>query len=462
MPNLLTDFINAVKGTEKEFTTGSIRRAIFFLSVPMILEMFMESLFAVVDAYFVSNFIGENGVAVVGFTESVITLVYAIAIGLSMAATAMVARRVGEKDHEGAAVAAVQAILMSGCISILLGILGCWYAPEILNLMGAAPDVIEEGVIYTRILFATNIVIMLIFMLNGIFRGAGDASIAMRTLFISNTLNIILDPCFMLGLAFFPEMGIAGAAVATSLGRGIGVAYQLSVLFRGTNILKIARRHLVIVWEIIKRMLDVGITGILQFLIASASWIFLMRFMADFGTKAVAGYTIAIRIIIFTILPAWGMANAAATLVGQNLGAGQPMRAERSVWLTARYTMIFLAIVAVIFYLSADPLIRLFLSDPTAVSEGVASLRIICLGYVFFAYGMVIGQAFNGAGDTRTPTLLNFVSFWLVQIPLAYGMAHYLNFGTHGIYWGVAISESVLAVLCVIVFRKGKWKFVKI
>ena len=462
MSKLFSDIIDAIKGTEKEFTSGSIKRAIFFLAIPMILEMFMESLFAVVDAYFVSNYVGENGVAVVGFTESVITLIYAIAIGLSMAATAMVARRIGEKNPEGAAVAAVQAIIISSSIAILLGLAGSWYAPEILALMGAEQSVIEEGVIYTRILFATNIVIMLLFMLNGIFRGAGDASIAMRALFISNGLNIILDPCFILGLAFFPEMGIAGAAVATSLGREIGVAYQLSVFFRGNNLLKIAGRHLRIKWEIIKKIINVGATGILQFLIASASWIFLMRIMADFGTKAVAGYTIAIRIIIFTILPAWGLANAAATLVGQNLGAKQPDRAEQSVWLTARYTLIFLATVAAIFFLAATPLVQLFLSDPTAVSEGVASLRIICLGYIFFAYGMVIGQAFNGAGDTRTPTWLNFICFWMVQIPLAYTMAHYLEFGTHGVYWAVAISESILAVLCVMVFRQGKWKLVDI
>ena len=461
MKKFLDLFWLAIKGGEKNFTEGSINRAIFLLSIPMILEMIMEALFAVVDVFFVSR-VSVNAVATVGLTESVITLVYSIAIGLSMATTAMVARRVGENDHQQAAVAAVQAIIITVCISLLISVLGILFADDILRMMGGSDELIEEGVSYTRIIFAGNIVIMLLFLLNAILRGAGDAAIAMRALWLANILNMILDPCFIFGLGPFPELGVAGAAVATNIGRGIGVCFQLYVLFRGKEIIRVAKRHLTIVWSIIYRLLDVSLGGMGQYLIASASWIFLMRIIAEFGESAVAGYTISIRMIIFAILPAWGMANATATLVGQNLGAKQPERAETSVWRSAFFTMLFLLCVSVLYFLFATPMVRLFHDGPVVLKYGVASLKIICLGYVFFAYGMVISQAFNGAGDTRTPTWINFVCFWLLQIPLAYAMGIHFKMGPNGVFWAIAISETILAIICILVFKQGKWKEIKI
>ena len=461
MKRILNLIKSAIRGDEKNFTSGGINRAIVLLSIPMILEMIMEALFAVVDVFFVSR-VSVNAVATVGLTESVITLVYSIAIGLSMATTAMVARRVGENDIEKAGEAAAQAILITVVISLVISILGIVFARDILRLMGGSRQLIEEGVGYTQIIFGGNLVIMLLFLLNSIFRGAGDAAIAMRALWIANILNMILDPCFIFGLGPFPELGVAGAAVATNIGRGIGVIFQLYVLFRGKVIVRLARRHAKVVWAIIKRLLDVSLGGMGQYIIASASWIFLMRIISDFGESAVAGYTISIRMIIFAILPAWGMANAAATLVGQNLGAKQPDRAEISVWRSAFFTMVFLLSVSVIYYLFAYPMVRLFHDDISVVKYGVASLKIICLGYVFFAYGMVISQAFNGAGDTKTPTWINFICFWLLQIPLAYVMSKNLAMGPNGVFWAVAISETILAIICIIIFRQGKWKSVAI
>jgi putative MATE family efflux protein len=461
MKKMLAFIWFAVKGEEKDYVTGSVNRAIILLSIPMILEMIMEALFAVVDVFFVSK-VSVNAVATVGFTESVITLVYSIAIGLSMATTAMVSRRIGEGDPENAALAAVQSIIITLTFSLVISILGVVFAGEILALMGASAELIKDGIWYTRIIFGGNLVIMLLFLLNAIFRGAGDASIAMRALWIANLLNIFLDPCFIFGWGPFPELGVAGAAVATNIGRGIGVLFQLYVLLNGKVIVKIARRHFKLVWSIIKRLLNVSIGGMGQYIIASASWIFLMRIMAEFGEMAVAGYTISIRMIIFAILPAWGMANAAATLVGQNLGAKQPDRAETSVWRAAFFTMLFLLAVSVIYYLFATPMVRFFHTDLEVVKYGVASLKIICLGYVFFAYGMVISQAFNGAGDTRTPTLMNFICFWLLQIPLAYVMGITLKIGPNGVFWAVAISETILAIMGIVLFKRGKWKKVEI
>lgn len=458
-------FINnlwiAIRGEETEFVTGSLNRAIFMLAVPMILEMSMESLFAVVDVFFVSK-VGVNAVATVGFTESVLTLVYSIAWGLSMGATAMVSRRIGEQDREGASSAAAQAMWIGISLSLLLGIPGYFYADEILRAMGGSESLIQEGRWYTKILFGSNIVILLIFLLNGIFRGAGNAAIAMRTLWISNGLNLILDPCLIFGWGPFPEMGVSGAALATSIGRGTGVIFQLYHLFWGKDIIRIAGRHLKILWSVILRLFRVSIGGMGQFIIGSSSWIFLMRIIGFFGEEVVAGYTIAIRVLIFTLLPAWGMANAAATLVGQNLGANQPDRAERSVWKTAHYTMLFMLGVSIIYFLCARPIMLLFNPDPVVVENGILSLRIICAGYLFFAYGMVISQAFNGAGDTFTPTVLNLICFWFMQIPLAYIVGITWGFGPSGIFASVAVSESFLAVLCVIVFRRGRWKSVRI
>lgn len=461
MKKIFQIFWSSLKGDEKNFTSGSIDSAIILLSIPMILEMMMEALFAVVDVFFVSQ-VSVNAVATVGLTESVITLIYSVAIGLSMAVTAMVARRIGEENKDQAAIAAVQSIIIAVVFSVVISIVGIVYADSILRLMGGTEDLIDEGIWYTRILFGGNIVIMLLFLLNAIFRGAGDAAIAMRALWIANGLNIILDPCFIFGWGPFPELGVTGAAVATNIGRGIGVCFQLYVLLRGNLVIKIQTRHLVIVWSIIKKLLQVSVGGMGQYIIASASWIFLMRIMSEFGEKAVAGYTISIRLLIFAILPAWGMANAAATLVGQNLGAGQPDRAEKSVWRSAFFTMLFLLLVSICYFLLARPMVQFFHQDPDVINYAVASLKIICLGYVFFAYGMVIGQAFNGAGDTKTPSWMNFFCFWLLQIPLAYAMGITWDIGPNGVFWAVAISESILAVISILLFKRGRWKLTDI
>jgi putative MATE family efflux protein len=427
----------------------------------MILEMVMEALFAVVDVFYVSR-VSVNAVATVGLTESVITVVYAIAIGLSMATTAMVARRIGEGKKDAAAVAAVQAMVITFSFSLIISVAGFFYAEKILYLMGGDDDLVTEGASYTRIIFAGNFVIMFLFLLNAVFRGAGDASIAMRALWIANGLNIVLDPCLIFGWGPFPELGVAGAAVATNIGRGIGVIFQLLVLFGGNSIIQIGRKHLRIAWSVVKRLFEVSLGGMGQYVIASSSWIFLMRIMSEFGEQAVAGYTISIRMLIFTILPAWGMANAAATLVGQNLGASEPDRAELSVWRSAFYTMLFLLLVSIIYIAWAPDLVRIFHEGPLVVKYGTASLRIICLGYIFFAYGMVISQAFNGAGDTRTPTVMNFICFWAIQIPLAYWIGITQGLGPNGVFWAVAISETILAGLCIYLFRKGRWKKIAI
>lgn len=461
MKKYLQLFLDAVKGKEENFTKGSINRAIVLLSIPMILEMVMESLFAVVDAFFVAK-IGVEAIATVGLTETVITLVYSVAIGLSMAATAMIARRIGENDPEEAAKASVQAIIITLFLSAIIGVLGVIYAEEVLRFMGGDDSLIASGKSYTQLMLGGNVVIMLLFLLNGIFRGAGNASIAMSALWIANISNIILDPLLIFGIGPFPEMGVTGAAVATNIGRGIGVAFQIIILLRGIGLIKIFRRHLVVNFKIITRILNVAWTGTFQFLISSASWIVMMRIIAQFGSEAVAGYTIAIRIIIFTILPSWGLANAAATLVGQNLGAKQPQRAETSVWRAAFLNMVFLATVSVIFIIGAPFFIGIFTSEPAVVEAGVMSLRIICLGYIFFAYGMVLSQAFNGAGDTRTPTIINFVAFWLVEIPLGYLLAIGFGYGLAGVCFAIAGAETLQAVICIIVFKRGKWKSVEI
>ncbi|MEO0340739.1 MAG: MATE family efflux transporter [Bacteroidota bacterium] len=452
---------DAVQGKEKNFTTGSINRALILLSVPMILEMVMESLFAVVDAFFVSR-VGTEAVATVGLTETVVTIVYALAIGISMGATAMVARRVGENDKEAAAVAAMQAIILSAVISIIISILGIIFASDILRLMGASEGVIEIGSTYTSIILGSNIVITFLFLLNGIFRGAGDAYLAMRALWIANILNIFLDPMLILGIGPFPELGLTGAAVATTIGRGVGVLYQLYILFSGKTIVRLLRRHIRVDLVIIRRLVKVAANGAFQFMIASLSWMFMMRIIAEFGDEAIAGYTFAIRLIVFTILPAWGLSNAAATLVGQNLGAEKPDRAEASVWRAGFFNMIFLLFVSIVFFAFAHQLIGIFTQDPEVLKAGVLSLRIICVGYVFFSYGMVIGQSFNGAGDTFTPMVVNIICFWLIQIPLGYFMGKHLNLGVVGVCWAIVVSETILAVIMITLFRRGKWKEVSI
>lgn len=452
----------ALRGDEQNFTEGSINRAIFLLSVPMILEMLMESLFAVVDVYFVSKLGDNDAVATVGLTESVVTLVYSLAFGLSMGVTAMVARRVGEKDIRAAEVAAIQSFYIAVSISLVITVTGLLFAEDILRMMGASERLIQKNAGYTRWMFGGNITIMMLFIINAVFRGAGNASLAMRALMISNGLNIILDPVFIFGWGPVPAYGVEGAAIATNIGRGIGVTYQLYHLLKGKGIIKISKEVLPLNWCVIRRLLMLSAGGTGQFVIASASWIFLMRIMSHFGSAALAGYTIAIRVIIFTILPAWGFSNAAATLVGQNLGAGHPQRAEKSAWTAALLNMAFLGSVSVFFVFAAELIIGLFTSDREVISNGVLCLKVVCLGYVFYAYGMVISQSFNGAGDTLTPTILNFFGFWIVQIPLAYSLAILLDLGPAGVYAAIAASESLLAIACIIIFRKGKWKIMKV
>lgn len=454
-------FFEAVTGKQKDFTSGSIRRAVFMLSIPMILEMMMESIFAIVDIWYVSQ-VSENAVATIGLTESVLTLVYAVAIGLSMAATAVVARRTGEKDGEGANKAAAQVIFLGIFISLVISALGIIYPKEILSLMGGEADLIEEGYGYTQVLLGGNMTVMLLFLINAIFRGAGNASIAMWTLILSNGLNLILDPMFIFGFGPIPAYGVEGAAIATTIGRGTAVVAQLLILFFGTGKVKLALRHLVIHVEVMLNLIKVSIGGIFQFFIATASWVFLMRIMSEFGSEVLAGYTIAIRIMMFTLMPAWGMSNAAATLVGQNLGAQKPDRAETSVWKTGKYCAIFMGLVSLIYIFFAPTLLRIFSSNTVVIENGALCLRIIAAGYIFYAYGMVIIQSFNGSGDTKTPTWINFICFFLFQLPFAYLMALAFDFGPVGVFWAITLAEVMIAIIGIIWFKKGKWKTVQV
>jgi putative MATE family efflux protein len=455
-------FKQALRGDQQDYTAISIDKAIFLLSIPMVLEMMMESLFAVVDVYWVSRLNDNDAVATIGLTESILTLVYSIAIGLSMGATAMVARRVGEKKIREAEVAGAQALYLGVLVSAVIMVVGLLFAEEILRLMGASETLIANNAGYTRWMLGGNITIMMLFLINAIFRGAGDASLAMRSLWLANILNIILGPVFIFGLGPIPSMGVEGAAIGTTIGRGCGVLYQVFHLFYGKGRIRLHSKNIPVRWDIIGNLLKVSAGGTSQFLIASASWIFLVRILSSFGPVAVAGYTIAIRLIVFAILPAWGMANAAATLVGQNLGAGRPDRAEKSVWRAAFMNMIFLGVVTLIFLIFAKPFLSFFSDDAEVLRNGIQCLQIVCLGYVFYAYGMVISQSFNGAGDTRTPTLVNLFGFWIFQIPLAYLLAIVTDVGTPGVYAAISIAESAIAVVLILIFRKGKWKTVKI
>ncbi len=454
-------FLIAIKGEEQEFTTGSINKAIFLLSVPMILEMALEALFAVVDVFFVSR-VSIDAVATVGLTESVITLVYSVAIGLSLAVTAMVARRIGEKNPEAAARAAAQGMILGLMISLCISVLGIYFAKDILRILGGSPELIESGYGYTRIMFGGNITIIFIFLINAVFRGAGNAAIAMRTLWLSNGLNILLDPVFIFGFGPVPAFGVEGAAIATNIGRGTGVVYQLYHLFNGKAIVKLALHHFKANLAVMRKMFELSLGAMAQFLIESASWIILVRIISLFGSEAIAGYTIAFRVIVFSILPTWGLANAAATLVGQNLGAKQPERAEKSVWITSFYTMIFLGVVSIFYVVFAKEIVQVFNRDFAVIENGVIGLRVICLGYLFFAYGMVISQSLNGAGDTKTPMYINIICFWVIQIPLAYWLAVPLEMGPTGVFIAVAFCFSIHALLCIYVFRKGNWKKVMV
>jgi putative MATE family efflux protein len=460
-PTLWASLLEAIRGSHQDYTKGSLNRAILLLAVPMVLEMVLESLFAVVDVFWVGR-LGANAVATVGLTESLLSLIFSVAMGLSLSTTAMVARRIGEKDPEGAAVAGVQSIALGFFVSVAIGIPCFFFAPNLLRLMGATPAIIATGSNYTRICLGGSFAVLLLFLNNAIFRGAGDAAIAMRLLWVSNILNLIFDPCLIFGLGPFPRLGVTGAALATLSGRSIGVIYQFYRLMRGTERLRILRSQIRVQWNVLWRLIRVSVTGILQFAIAHTSWIGLVRIVSIFGAAALAGYTIAIRIVIFIILPSWGLSNAAATLVGQNLGAGQPERAEKSVWRTGLYNVIFLGVVGVVFIFLAEPIVRLFTDDPAVIPLGAACLRIVSYGNLGYAYFMVMMQAFNGAGDTITPTIVNFFGFWLFEIPLAYTLAIPMHMHSNGVFASIAIAESSMAAASAILFRQGKWKKKKI
>ena len=447
----------ALRDNDEDFTTGPIGRALGLLAIPMMLEMAMESIFAIVDIAFVSR-LGTDAVAAVGITEALITVLYAAAIGLGMGITAMVSRRIGARDPEGAAEVAGQSIWIGVALSVGVGIFGVMFARDLLVLMGASAGVIEQGAGFTAVLLGGSFSIIFLFLLNAAFRGAGDATVALRSLWIANGCNIILDPCFIFGLGPFPEMGVTGAAVATTIGRGIGVAYQLWYLLRGKGRLAFALRHLRFIPSLAWRLLRISLGGIGQFLIATASWIAVMRIVAMFGSPAIAAFTIALRAMEFIFLPAWGLGNAAATLVGQNLGAGKPDRAERSAWKASRYNAIFMGVTAVFLVVFAAGITGWFTSDAEVLRIGTHCLQILALGFPLYAVGMVVVQAMNGAGDTETPMTLNLVSFWLVQIPLAFMLATRTALGPEGAFIAVVASESLLTVLAVIVFRRGGWK----
>lgn len=454
---IVSDIKEAIAGTEQDFTKGSLKRAIFLLSVPMVLEMMMESIFAVVDIYYVSR-LGADAVATVGITESLITIVYAIGVGLSMATTAMVSRRIGQKDKKGASRAAFQSIITGLFVSFLIAVPGIIFAEDLLRLMGAEESIYTSMSSYTAIMLGGNAVIMLLFIINAVFRSAGDAAISFRVLLIANGLNIILDPILIFGLGPIPELGIMGAAIATNIGRGLAVIYQFYLLFKGNKRVRLGFDNIRVHFETIKQLIKLSLGGIGQNIIAMSSWIGLVRIISVYGSEALAGYTIAIRIIIFALLPSWGISNAAATLVGQNLGAKQPERAEKSVWMVGKINIVLMGLLSVILILFPSFFIRLFITDDNVVASGAMSLRIISYGFALYGLGMVLVQALNGAGDTITPTKINFFCFWLIEIPLAYLLALQLHVGETGVYYSIVIAESVMTIAALWFFRRGKWK----
>ncbi|THH40083.1 MATE family efflux transporter [Neolewinella litorea] len=423
----------------------------------MMLEMAMESVFALVDTFFVGR-IGVEALTTIGLTEVMMTLIYSVGVGLSLAPMALIARFVGEKNPAQASRAAGQSIVLTLLISLLIAVPGFWYAEELLRLMGADAAVVAAGVGYTRIMFVGNGIIMLLFLLNGVFRGAGEPATAMRVLWLANGINVLLDPLFIFGLGPIPGFGVEGAAIATTIGRSVGVAYQLYILFSGRSVVRIRLQGWKIDFAMQLRIFRIAATGAFQYLIGSASWIFLARIVAGFGAAAVAGYTVSIRLILFTLLPAWGISNAAATFVGQNLGAGRPARAERGVWWALGITSLYLGVLSVGYYFFAGPLVRGFTQDPVAVGYGIDALQIFAIGYVIFGVGLIPIQAFNGAGDTATPSLLNFVCFWLLEIPLGYYLAVERGYEVGGVVWAVVLAECVLAAIAIILFRRGRWK----
>jgi putative MATE family efflux protein len=456
-PSLWQELKDAIRGTEADYTRIDLRRAIFLLAVPMILELVMESTFAVVDIYFVGK-LGASAVATVGLTETYLFLLYSLAMGLATAVTAIVARRVGEKQTDDAGVSAVQSILLALVFSVPFAIAGIFFAQDLLVLMGADEWAVQHGYRYTQWMLGGNAVIMLLFVINAIFRGAGDAAIAMRILFISNAINIVLDPLLIFGWGPIPAMGIAGAAVATNIGRGVGVLTQLWLLSRGGKHIRVTRLQLYWNARVMLNILRTSLGGIGQMIVAMTSWIFLMRILADIGSEAVAGSTITIRIMMFTMMPAWGLSNAAATLVGQNLGAGRPERAESAVWKIGLYNMVFLAGVSIVYFFFSRELVGIFTTEPPVIAIGAEWMRILSYSYFVYGWWMVSVQAFNGAGDTRTPTKINLVFFWLIQIPLSYFLAVSQGWEHSGVFWGVFFSETSVGLFTLWLFKQGTWK----
>jgi len=459
--SLWQELKDAIRGSEADYTEIKIGKAIFLLAVPMILELIMESTFAVVDIFFVGK-LGPSAVASVGLTETYLFLLYSIGMGLSMAVTAIVARRIGEKEKEKAGISAVQSIFLAVLISLPFAIAGIFYSKELLALMGADEWVLEHGYRYMQWMLGGNAVIMLLFIINAIFRGAGDAAIAMRVLWIANGINMLLDPVLIFGWGPFPELGIEGAAIATNIGRGIGVLTQLWFLLKGVKHIKIFRSQIYLHWKTITALIKTSLGGIGQMIIAMTSWIFIMRILAEFGSEVIAGTTIAMRIMMFTMMPAWGMSNAVATLVGQNLGAKKPDRAERSVWITGLWNMVFLIGVAVVYFVASESLVGIFTDDQKVISVGAMWLRIVSYSYFVYGWWMVSSQAFNGAGDTVTPTKINFVFFWMIEIPLSYFMAKTLDMGYSGVFWAIFIAETAVGLFTLWLLTRGKWKSIQV
>lgn len=455
---------NAIRGIEMDYTQGSLRKAIFMLAIPMILEMSMESVFALVDLFFVGHLPdAEHTLQSVSLTESVLSIIYSVAFGLSMAATAVVSRRVGEKNADEAAHSAVQSLWLAGFIAVILSVLGIVFAGDILRAMGADEKTVAMGTTFARIDMGSALIIMLLFLINGIFRGAGDASMAMKSLWLANICNIILCPILIRGFGPVPALGLTGAAIATTAGRGIGVCYQLYHLFTGDGVIKIRRRHFNIDWPILKSLTNIAAPAVFQFIIASCSWVVLARLVADTGHSVTsAGYQTALRVVVFFILPAWGLSNAAATLVGQNLGAKHLQRAEESVIKTAKYNGVFMGLVSLIFLFGAYPVISFFTNDEAVKEIAVKALRIMASGYIFYGIGMVMANAFNGAGDSWTPTWINLVGFWLFQIPLAYLLTLYFNFGPTGVFVSIPVAETLITLVAWYFFKRGGWKKVKV
>lgn len=447
----------AISGSDRDFTQIPLSKAILLLAIPMVLEMIMESIFAVVDIFFVSK-LGADAIATVGITESVLTLIYAIAFGFAMGTTALVSRRIGEKRAREASVEGYQAIITGVIVSLMIAVPGLVFAKDLLHIMGASPQIVNHYSSYTTIMFGGNVVIMLLFINNAIFRGAGDAAIAMRVLWLANGLNLILDPMLIFGWGPFPEMGIAGAAIATNIGRGVAVVYQLYVLFKGNSRIRLSGIPFVVKGEKIMHLINISAGGIGQSIIATTSWIFMMRIIAHFGSEVVAGYTIAIRIVIFLLLPSWGLSNAASTLVGQNLGASRPDRAESAVWRVSYVNMFFLGGMSLLFILFPESFIRLFTQDLNIIQMGAECLRVVSYGFIFYGLGMVLVQSFNGAGDTKTPTVFNFVAFWLIEVPLAWLLAMQFDWGQQGVFYSIIIAESFMSLMALYFFKRGKWK----